>query len=99
MTLQTPDNYTSLIKKRLTWPKYSSCVFNELSAFGYDAVWALALMLNRSVERLETTPFDDGKKRKLEDFTYEDGNMTAIFLNLLNDTDFIGLTVCEILTY
>ena len=64
-----------------------------MSPFGYDSVWALALMLNRSVEVLKTNEFEDGTKRKLEDFTYEDREMMLLFFDLLNETDFIGLTV------
>ena len=82
-----------MITERLTWPQYSSYTPNSLSPYGYDSVWALALMLNRSAELLKTKIFKDGSKRKLEDFTYEDREMMLLFFDVMNETQFLGLTV------
>ena len=62
--------------------------------FGYDAAWALAIMLNESVEvlkKLYLSVMDT--TRRLEDFTYQDEEMAKLFFNILNETRFEGLTV------
>ena len=92
---KTADAYTALITDRLTWPQYSTCTFTDVSPYGYDAAWALALILNRSSEVLKTKIFADGSKRRLEDFTYEDSEMANLLLDILNETDFNGMTVYD----
>ena len=74
------------------------CTFTPVSPFGYDAVWAYVLMLNRSIEVLKTRVFKDGSKRKLEDFRYDDHEMMLVFSDLMNQTDFVGLTVIRLFT-
>ena len=71
----------------------SNYTWNEYGTSAYDATWAIALMLNASLEVLREWVFSDGKQRRLEDFTYGDSEMTRIFLDLLSKTDFIGVSV------
>ena len=77
-------------------PENLQYTWNDLSPFGYDAAWAIALMLNRSVGVLEHTVFSDNKPRRLEDFTYDDKEMAQVFFDLLKETDFTGATVSMI---
>ncbi|XP_072030785.1 gamma-aminobutyric acid type B receptor subunit 2-like [Amphiura filiformis] len=60
------------------------------SPYGYDAAWLIALMLNKSVEVLKEKVFSNGKKRQLENFTYQDGEMAQMFLDLMNEIEFDG---------
>ena len=50
-------------------------------------------MLNRSVEILKTYDFDDDKRWRLEDFDYGNREMSSLFFELLNETEFMGLSV------
>ena len=50
-------------------------------------------MLNRSVEVLKTYEFEDGTRRRLEDFDYDDLEMSRLFYELFNETEFWGLSV------
>lgn len=74
-------------------PENLHYTWNHLSPFGYDAAWALALMLNRSIDVLSHRNFSNGKTRRLEDFTYDDAEMAQVFFDLLKETDFVGATV------
>ena len=91
--IQTGESYTEAILERLTWPRYENYTFNSLAPYGYDAAWAVALMLNRCVDVLKTKVFADGTRRRLEDYNYDDNEMAQLFFDLLNETEFIGLTV------
>ena len=74
-----------------TWSKYSS--------YGYDATWAVALMLNTSVAVLKEMMFLDGRKRRLEDFTYDDSEIAELFYKLLGETVFTGVSVSVIIQF
>ena len=74
-------------------PENANYTSNNRAPLAYDATWVIALMLNASVEVLREWVFSDGTRRRLEDFTYDDSEMTQIFLNLLSKTDFIGVSV------
>uniref|UniRef100_A0AAY4EKQ7 Gamma-aminobutyric acid type B receptor subunit 1 n=1 Tax=Denticeps clupeoides TaxID=299321 RepID=A0AAY4EKQ7_9TELE len=52
----------------------------------YDAVWALALALNKTVEPLKT------KGRRLEDFNYNNHDITAEIYRALNTSSFEGVS-------
>ncbi|XP_072031852.1 gamma-aminobutyric acid type B receptor subunit 2-like [Amphiura filiformis] len=88
----TPQEYVRLLEDRMTWPENQQYTWNGLNPFGYDAAWAIALMLNKSIEILDDMVFSDSKTRRLEDFTYDDEEMAALFFELLKETDFIGTT-------
>ena len=68
-------------------PKWADYVWHGDNPLGYDAAWAIALMLNKSVSVLET------QDRGLEDFTYDDVEMGKLFFELLNQTNFLGVSV------
>lgn len=56
------------------------------SSFAYDATWAIALALNKSIQRLA----DRGKF--LENFTYTDKEMADVVQEALKNTSFLGVT-------
>lgn len=53
----------------------------------YDAVWALALALNKTVAPLKA------KGRRLEDFNYNNHDITAEIYRALNTSSFEGVSV------
>lgn len=58
-----------------------------IEPFGYDALWAIALTLNRSVETLAK------EDRLLEQFSYDNEIIGKVLFNEMNSTKFSGLTV------
>ena len=77
-------------------PEYAECTRTEKAPFGYDAAWSIALLLNKTSEVLNDKVFSNGEKRRLEEFTYEDAEMAAMFFDLFEDVKFDGLTVSRI---
>ena len=53
-------------------------------------------MLNKSVEVLKQKLFSNGEKRSLHDFDYDDSEMAQLFLDILNETSFDGMSVSSI---
>lgn len=53
----------------------------------YDAVWALALALNKTVAPLKA------KGRRLEDFNYNNHDITAEIYRAMNTSSFEGVSV------
>ena len=76
------------MEERLTWPRYKDFEENLLAPYGYDAAWAIALMLNQTAQTLS-----ENTTRRLEDFNYDDSEMAQMFFDTLNNTNFIGVTV------
>ncbi len=74
-------------------PENVNYTWNEYSPFGYDAAWAIALMLNTSADILKQTNRSDGRQRRLEDFTYDDFEMAKLFFEQLGNTEFVGVSV------
>ncbi|XP_070553279.1 gamma-aminobutyric acid type B receptor subunit 2-like isoform X2 [Ptychodera flava] len=78
----TPEQYRHELMLR------SGQMFSERrpGPFAYDAIWAMALALNASIE--------DIKPQNLEDFDYEDAGkeMVDIFKEKMDKTDFFGVS-------
>lgn len=55
----------------------------------YDAVWALALALNKTVAPLQA------KGRRLEDFNYNNQDITSEIYRALNTSSFEGVSVSK----
>ncbi|XP_072030306.1 gamma-aminobutyric acid type B receptor subunit 2-like [Amphiura filiformis] len=88
----TPQELISELQERMEWEVNQQYTWNVYAPFGYDAAWAIALMLNRTIEILKTKVFVDGKTRRLEDFNYDDWEMARMFFDLLKLTDFEGMS-------
>ncbi|KAK2172393.1 hypothetical protein NP493_966g00017 [Ridgeia piscesae] len=56
--------------------------------YGYDSVWAIASMLNRSQQEMELNVWN----RSLENFSYQDTEMANLFLRVMNSTQFQGVS-------
>ncbi|KAJ8044401.1 Gamma-aminobutyric acid type B receptor subunit 1 [Holothuria leucospilota] len=83
---QTPQEFLDEIKKRLLWPQYRNYTINNYISYSYDAVWTIALMLNRSSKLLKERRFG----KRLEDFSYTDDDMRNLFFEEMATTDFFG---------
>ncbi|XP_072043527.1 gamma-aminobutyric acid type B receptor subunit 1-like [Amphiura filiformis] len=89
----TPKQLESELRDRFTWPQNQNYTMTDYGPNGYDAIWAIALMLNKSAQVLAEKVFEDGKKRRLEDFHYEDSELfLETFVYNLDQTDFDGMT-------
>lgn len=55
----------------------------------FDAVWALALALNKTVAPLK------GRGRRLEDFNYNNHDITSEIYRALNTSSFEGVSVSQ----
>lgn len=67
--------------------------FKYFQINGYDAMWALALALNRTEAILKTNG------STLSDFHYNNTVIRSILFNEMTNTDFIGISVSSILDY
>ena len=77
----------------MEWSKYSNFTWIEDAPYSYDALWAVALMLNKTLQVLEQRVFANGAIRRLEEFTYADYEMAEVFFETLKETDFYGMSV------
>ena len=57
----------------------------------YDSILLMALALNNSIHDLRNL----SPPRRLEDFTYEDDEMTEIFNQNIRHMDFVGVSVSK----
>ena len=87
------QEFQSELQERLKRPENQIYKWHDRNPYGYDATWAVALMLNKSVERLKTERFSDNRLRRLEDFTYDDHEMALMFLDSFKDMTFEGVSV------
>ncbi|KAJ8044508.1 Gamma-aminobutyric acid type B receptor subunit 1 [Holothuria leucospilota] len=82
-----------MYKERLKLPRYSEAQASGVDFFGYDAIWAIALMLNQSSAIMEAGGLTDGSSRNLEDFNYDDKEMAQLFFKVFQNLRFQGATV------
>ncbi|XP_030637490.1 gamma-aminobutyric acid type B receptor subunit 1 isoform X2 [Chanos chanos] len=81
----TSQEFLELLKLRLGGKPDETGGFQE-APLAYDAVWALALALNKTVERLRD------KGQRLEDFNYNNHDITAEIYRALNTSSFEGVS-------
>ena len=93
--MQTPEELVSELRRRMKWPEYSNYTWIEDAPYSYDALWAVALMLNKTCEVLQQRVFANGEKRRIEDFTYDDYEMAQVFFESLQETNFYGMSVSD----
>ena len=90
---QTTQEFNFLTRERLKLPENKRFSWNNRNPQGYDATWAIALMLNQTAELLKSRPFSDGLFHRLEDFTYDDDEMRGLFMDVLPNVKFDGVSV------
>ncbi|XP_033638560.1 uncharacterized protein LOC117299207 [Asterias rubens] len=86
----TPNDFDDELRRRLSEPGNENYTYNGIASFGYDAAWAMALALNKTAQILKTKRFKDGTFRRLEEFTYDDIEMSKVFFDAIDETNFYG---------
>ncbi|XP_072048870.1 gamma-aminobutyric acid type B receptor subunit 1-like [Amphiura filiformis] len=84
----TSQEFNILTRERLLRPENRQFSWNNRNPQGYDATWALAMMLNGTSEKLKF----NGRYRRLENFTYDDNEMREMFLMELSNLKFDGVS-------
>lgn len=85
----TSSTFEKNLKAHL-WKEYKKHP-NDIEGFpeaplSYDAVWAMAFALNKTVTSLAA------KNRSLHDFTYADSEIRDHMVSAMNNTDFLGVS-------
>ncbi|KAJ8044397.1 Gamma-aminobutyric acid type B receptor subunit 1 [Holothuria leucospilota] len=86
---QTPAEFLEIMKKQIQRPQYKTYTLNNYMAYAYDAVWAMGLVLNRTATVLR----EKNSSKRLEDFTYTDGDLYDILFQEMAATAFFGASV------
>ncbi|XP_077862210.1 gamma-aminobutyric acid type B receptor subunit 2-like [Saccoglossus kowalevskii] len=75
-------------------PAYSEIIPHMWHSLGYDAVWSVALALNASIDDVALMKMNDtpgtSRDKRLDDFTYTDNEMAAIFRKSFQNVSFQG---------
>ena len=74
------------MEKRLGEKRFAQG-FQEHFPFGYDSLWAAALVLNQTMNVIAP--------KKLSDIQYKDEETAEIMRKFMHNTSFFGVTVCE----
>lgn len=83
---QTSQEFIEKLQKRLGKNPEETGGFQE-APLAYDAIWALALALNKTSQELVK------KGLRLEDFNYNNKNITDEIYRALNSSAFEGVSV------
>ena len=97
LNVQNLSQYLELYNQRQKLENYSDTV---VQAFAYDAIWALALALNKTEEQIKTNisiPDCQGLNGyiniTLDQFQYSNAKMSCYLKANLQATNFTGVTV------
>ena len=97
LNIQNLSQYLELYNQRQKNEKYSDTV---VQAFAYDAIWALALALNKTEEQMKSnTSIPDCQGLNgyinitLDQFQYSNAKMSCYLKANLQATNFTGVTV------
>nr|XP_006815500.1 PREDICTED: gamma-aminobutyric acid type B receptor subunit 1-like [Saccoglossus kowalevskii] len=88
----TAREYEQELRERMEWPENRDYIWNEVAPYAYDAAWAIALTLDKAASTLEKRPLSGDAFRRLEDFTYDDKEMSQLFFDFLSQADFLGVS-------
>lgn len=84
---QTSQEFIAALMSRLGGMNPEETGGFQEAPLAYDAVWALALALNKTVAPLKA------KGRRLEDFNYNNHDITSEIYRALNTSSFEGVSV------
>ena len=97
LNVQNLSQYLELYNQRQKLENYSD---TAVQAFAYDAIWALALALNKTEEQIKTNiSIPDCQDRNgyinitLDQFQYSNAKMSCYLKANLQATNFTGVTV------
>ena len=76
-------------------PEYSQYDYNMYGALGYDAIWTIALTLQKAsdVLQLRRRGAVNNETKRLEAFTYDDTELKDLFFQEMANVHFIGVSV------
>ncbi|XP_031551307.1 gamma-aminobutyric acid type B receptor subunit 2-like [Actinia tenebrosa] len=80
------QNAATLKQRYTERVKNTSYTHNEYSVFAYDAIWAVALTLNNSIETLRA------QGKTLEQFNFSDASMSRVFQEKLQGLHYRGMS-------
>ncbi|XP_070533384.1 gamma-aminobutyric acid type B receptor subunit 2-like [Ptychodera flava] len=94
---ETFDEYEQRYLNRLHGrPEYAAFDLHREHGYGYDAVWAIALGLNSSIDDVSRMVVKDSngtsRPKRLDDFTYGDSEMRQVFHRSIRSVSFTGVT-------
>ena len=97
--LQTPVEFLDMYEQKAREEKYT--ILPGEAALGFDAVWALAIALNKTAVMVQSGNVSetgcegntDGDLVPLEQFNYSNGLMGCVIQWNLQNTDFQGTSV------
>lgn len=90
LLIQTSQEFLAQLMSKLGGKNPEETGGFQEAPLAYDAVWALALALNKTVGPLKA------KGRRLEDFNYNNKDITAEIYRALNTSSFEGVSVSDI---
>ena len=95
---QTPDEFEQEYNSLLESPEYQQYSPLSLAGVAYDAVWAMALGLDKASERVRLGNDSgcehlQGDLLPLEQFNYSNAKMGCVFEQSFAETSFPGITV------
>ena len=95
--LQSPATYQMEYEKRASEGGYS---IEDVGAFAYDAVWAMAFALNATMSMINSRDISNtgcenasGMLVPLEQFNYTNKKLECVIQFHLQNTNFIGVSV------
>ena len=101
--MQNESQYLEMYEQKRTQGSYT---YTFAHTFAYDAVWALALALNRTDEQLKSnTSIPQCKDLPgytnitLDLFKYNNAKVACILKSNLDATNFVGVSVCALLIF
>lgn len=89
LLIQTSQEFLAQLMSKLGGKNPEETGGFQEAPLAYDAVWALALALNKTVGPLKA------KGRRLEDFNYNNKDITAEIYRALNTSSFEGVSVSD----
>lgn len=95
---QTPDEIQEEYIRRLSLPEYEGLSESILADYAFDAVWALALALDKASEMVASKndtscEHVQGELLALEDFYYTNEKMGCILTQAFSEVSFTGASV------
>ena len=95
---QTTDKIQTEYLRRLALPQYQNLSEVILAEYAFDAVWALALALDKTSEMIASKndtgcEHAKGELLALEDFAYTNEKMGCLLIQAFSEVSFTGASV------
>ncbi|KAJ8044809.1 Gamma-aminobutyric acid type B receptor subunit 1 [Holothuria leucospilota] len=91
-TALTPGEYETQLNEHFEQDKFAGYSLVPESTYGYDAIWAAALALDKTAEDIRTEDFENDRHRALENFSYSDDEMGGLLSKAIESVNFTGVS-------